>query len=242
MKYRGLDPRTRPLRWGLFLILVAMLLVVTGGDALQSAANALGVERSMLPWYATRMFALLAYLAISGSVVYGLLLSTGILDAIAHRAVSFALHQELASIGLGLAMIHVALLMLDKSVPYTLAEVLIPFIGPYQPLWVGIGQLMLYLTIVVVGSFYLRSRIGQRRWRLLHYLTLLAFVGTTVHGLMSGTDTAAPWAFLGYLMISTLVTFLFGYRIVKGIGTARARKANAGSGTASRVRAVTATE
>jgi methionine sulfoxide reductase heme-binding subunit len=228
MKYRGLDPRTRPLRWGLFLIIVAIALVVTGSDSLQAAANALGVERARLPWYATRVLALLSYLAISGSVAYGLLLSTGILDALAHRAVSFTLHQDLASVGLGLALVHASLLMLDKSVPYTPAEVLVPFLGPYRPLWVGIGQLTLYLTIVVIASFYLRRRIGQRTWRLLHYLTLFAFVGATAHGLMSGTDTSALWAFLGYLTISTTVAFLFGYRIVKGIGTSRSRKSAPG--------------
>ena len=51
----------------------------------------------------------------AGSVVYGLLLSTKLLDAIAHRPISFSLHQDLAAIGLGLAAIHGMLLGLDHG-------------------------------------------------------------------------------------------------------------------------------
>ena len=217
MKYRGLDPRTRFLRWGLFVVAVVLIVAATGEGALQSISSWLTVEHDRLPWYATRLLALLSYLAITGSVVYGLLLSTGILDAIAHRTESFTLHQDLAGIGLGLAMVHAAVLMIDTSVPYTPLQVLVPFSGPYRSVWVGLGQLSLYLTAIVMASFYLRKRIGQKRWRTLHYVTFLAFLGATGHGLMSGTDTAAPWAFGMYLVATVLVVFLTVYRIALAV-------------------------
>jgi len=145
------------------------------------------------------------------------LLSTKILDRIAHRAVSFTLHQDLASIGLALALVHVAVLMIDRSVPYSLADILVPFSGPYRPLWVGIGQLTLGVTIVVLLSFYVRKRMGQKTWRQLHYLSFLAFVGATAHGLMAGTDTQAPWVVGGYIVMTAMVTFLLTYRIVLAV-------------------------
>ena len=217
MKYRGLDPRTRPLRWGLFLAAVTVTILVFGASAMDTIGSWLSVEHDRLPWYATRLLALLSYLAITGSVVYGLLLSTGILDAIAHRTVSFTLHQDLAGIGLGLAMVHAAVLMIDTSVPYTPLEVLVPFAGPYEPFWVGIGQLSLILTATVTLSFYARKRIGQKRWRTLHHVTFLAFLGATLHGLMAGTDSSAPWAFWMYVASAALVVFLTVYRIVLAI-------------------------
>jgi predicted ferric reductase len=232
MKYRGLDPRTRRLRWILFAAAVAVVLLATGRGALDAADTWLTAEQDRLPWYATRLLGLLSYMVISGSVIYGLLLSTGVLDAIAHRTVSFTLHQDLSAIGLGLALVHAAMLTLDHSVPYTVAEVLIPFSGPYRPVWVGVGQLSLYLTIVVVASFSLRKRIGQKRWRTLHYVTFLAFLGVTAHGLMAGTDSSAPWAF----WLTATVVFLTGYRIVLAVSARRARAASgsareAGTGT-----------
>ena len=115
-------------------------------------------NRAILPWVFERLFAFLAYIAMAGSVVYGLLLSTKILDVIAHRPITFALHQDLASIGLGLAGIHGMLLGLDKTVPFSLAQIAVPGLAPYAPLAVAAGQVGFYLMAVVVGSFYLRRR------------------------------------------------------------------------------------
>lgn len=216
VKYRGLDPRTRPLRWGLFMLGLAGVIALTAPDALQNASGWLAREQGSLPWYATRVIGFLAYGALGASVVYGLLLSTGILDAIAHRAVSFTLHQDLAAVGLGLAAVHGSLLALDKTVPTSVVQLLVPFAAPYRPEWVGAGQLAFYLMAVVYLSFYARRRIGQRAWRLLHYTTFLAFLAATAHGLMTGSDTSAPWAFWGYVAATVTVVFLLGYRVTRG--------------------------
>ncbi len=227
MRYEGLSHRTRPLRWGLFLGIVAIVVYGTGGSAWGSLTRWLTEEYDRLPWYVTRISALLAYLALTGSVIYGLLLSSKLLDRIAHRAVSFTLHQDLSSIGLALALVHAAVLMIDRSVPYSPSEVIVPFSGPYRPLWVGVGQITLAVTIVVLVSFYVRRWIGQPAWRRLHYLTFAVFVGATVHGLMAGTDTQAPWVFLGYLVMTVVVVFLLTYRIALAVGSSRAAPAAA---------------
>lgn len=218
MKYRGLDSRTRPLRWGLYLLAVAMVVMFTWPDASRSVSSWLTAEADKLPWYATRIFGFLAYFALALSVIYGLLLSSGLLDAIAHRAVSFSLHQDLSAIGIALTMIHGVALTLDHTMPYSLVELLVPFAGPYRQLWVGIGQFSFFLAVGVYLSFSLRRRIGQKSWRLFHYATFAVFIGGTAHGLMSGSDTSAPWAFWSYVLASLTVAFLFAYRITLAIG------------------------
>jgi predicted ferric reductase len=213
MKYRGLDPRTALVRWGLVAIAVGVVIGATGPTALANATRALSTGSGNLSWYLERMSAFLAYLAITGSVIYGLLLSTRVLDAIAHRPVSFTLHQDLAAIGLGLAGIHGALLGLDRTIHFSLLSLAVPFASPYQPVWVGLGQLGFYLTLAVVVSFYARRRIGQRSWRLLHYATFLAFAFATLHGIVSGTDSATGWAWWLYVGASMVVVFLFTVRL-----------------------------
>lgn len=217
MKFRGLSPLTSVARWGLAAVALGMVLGTTGPAALRLVLGAVGDGGSSLPWIASRVVGFLAYFAIAGSVVYGLLLSTKLLDVVAHRPITFALHQDLASFGLGLAAIHGALLGLDTTVPSSLTQLLVPFATPYRPLWVGLGQVSLYLIAAVVASFYARRRIGQRAWRRLHYATFLAFVGTTVHGLFSGTDTDS-WGRAIYLAATAVVVFLFVYRLVLAIG------------------------
>lgn len=232
MKFRGLDPRTRWLRWGLLAIALGIVIGATGPQAAKALAATWETNRSILPWAFERLFAFLAYVAMAGSVVYGLLLSTKILDALAHRPITFALHQDLASIGVGLAGVHGMLLALDKTVPFTLAEIAVPGLAPYAPVWVAGGQVAFYLMAIVVGSFYLRRRIGQRAWRTLHYVTFLAFVGATVHGIMAGTDSGSPWAWWLYVGSTVAVVFLLVYRIglsvsgrQAGTGSARPRSA-----------------
>ncbi len=230
MKFRGLDPRTQIVRWGLFAVAVGIVVGATGPEAIRSLAAAWVAHRSSLPWILERGFGFVAYGAVSGSVVYGLLLSTKILDEIAHRPITFTLHQDLACIGLGLAAVHGALLTLDRSVPFSLAQVALPGLAPYRPLAVAAGQVALYLMAVVVASFYVRRRIGQRAWRLLHYLTFVAFVGATAHGLAAGTDSATVWARWVYLGPTIAVIFLFAYRVTRSIGAkARSRARPAGS-------------
>jgi predicted ferric reductase len=197
---------------------------------MRTVAAWFGVEQESLPWYSSRVLGFLGYWALAASVIYGLLLSTGILDALAHRAVSFTLHQELSAIGIALVALHGAVLVLDKFVQTSPVAVVVPFTGPYRPEWVGIGQLAFYLMVIVYASFYFRRRIGQRGWRMLHYTTFLAFIGGTIHGLMAGTDTSAAWALWSYIGASVAVVFLLGYRItlsVAGRATANPRPTRA---------------
>lgn len=223
MTFLGLDPRTRWLRWGLVAIAIGIVLGATGPRAVDAVVAAWETNRSILPWVVERLFAFMAYIAMTASVVYGLLLSTKILDAIAHRPITFALHQDLASIGVGFAAIHGMLLALDKTMPFTLAQIAVPGLAPYAPVWVAVGQIAFYLMAIVLASFYLRRRIGQRAWRTLHYVTFLAFVGATVHGIAAGTDSASPWAWWLYVVSTMLVVFLLVYRIALSVGGSRAR-------------------
>lgn len=211
---QGRHPWLRWVRWGLFACLIALVIGANAGTAFDAASSWLRDEYERLPWYATRITALLAYLALTGSTIYGLLLSTKIIDPVSHRAISVTLHQDLAGIGISLALVHAAVLMIDRSVPYSPLELVIPFAGPYRPLWVGVGQLALVLGLAVLLSFYARKQLGARAWRRIHYLSFVAFVGATAHGIMAGSDSGAPWVGAGYVVMVAIVVFLIVYRLV----------------------------
>jgi predicted ferric reductase len=221
MTFKGFDPRTKLARWGLVAVAIGIVL----GGTLPTVLHDLGIvweaHRTSLPWLLERLAAFLAYLAITGSVVYGLLLSTKLLDAIAHRPISFALHQDLAAVGLGLAGVHGALLGLDATVPFSIQQMIVPGLAPYAPIAVAMGQLTFYLTAVVIASFYVRRRIGQRAWRALHVLTFLSFAGATAHGILAGSDSGAAWTWWMYALSVTVVAFLFAYRVVMGLARRR---------------------
>jgi methionine sulfoxide reductase heme-binding subunit len=217
VKYRGLSPETRRLRWAAFLLIVGAVLVATAPEAIRTIAGWIGPEQESLPWYSSRVLGFLGYWALAASVIYGLALSTGIIDALTHRVVSFSLHQELSAVAIALVALHGAVLALDTFVQTSVFALIVPFAGPYEPLWVGIGQLAFYVMVAVYASFYFRKRLGQRGWRLLHYSTFLAFIGGTAHGVMAGTDTPATWAQWSYIGATVLVVFLLVYRIALSV-------------------------
>lgn len=216
MRFRGLSPTTSLTRWGLAGIALGIVLGATAPTAVRLLLQVASIQAGSVPWISSRLLGFLAYFALAGSVVYGLLLSTKLLDAIAHRSISFTLHKDLASVGLGLAGIHGALLGMDRTVPTSLYQLAVPFATAYRPIWVGLGQIAFWIAVVVVASFYLRRRIGQRAWRLLHYATFLAFIGASAHGLGAGTDSAG-WARWIYLVATDVVIFLVVYRIASSI-------------------------
>ena len=205
-------------RWGLAAVAIGIVAGATLPGALGGIAAVVDTNRASLPWLFERLFAFLAYLAITGSVLYGLLLSTKVLDHLAHRPVSFLLHKDLAAIGVGLAAIHGMLLGLDHTVPFSMAQILVPGLAPHATVGVAFGQVALYLALIVIGSFYIRRRIGHRAWRAIHYLTFVAFIGATVHGIAAGTDGGSPWAQAIYVTAATAVAFLLVYRIVLSTG------------------------
>jgi DMSO/TMAO reductase YedYZ heme-binding membrane subunit len=215
--YRGVPRPIRIAGWATLAIMVGAVVGTTAPTAILRILNVAAVQPGLLAWYTVRAMGFLAYLVLAASVIYGLLLSTKILDAIAHRPVSFALHKDLAIVGLIMATLHGAILIFDQSFNFTPSSLLVPFTSPYAPITVGIGQLTFYACAVVTGSFYVRRRIGQKVWRQIHYITFIAFVGASFHGIMSGSDSGSWWAFWIYLAPITAAVFLVTYRIVVGV-------------------------
>jgi sulfoxide reductase heme-binding subunit YedZ len=220
--YRGLPRPVQVLVWVCFGLVVGAVLGATVSEAVRLVGTAAATAPGRLAWYAARVTGFLAYFAVAGSVVYGLLLSTKLLDAIAHRPVSFALHKDLALVGVALSGLHGLVLLGDQTYPFTPAAILIPFASPYAPTAVGLGQIAFYLVALVTASFYVRRQIGQRTWRLIHYLTFLAFVGAAAHGIAAGSDSGASWAAWIYVVPLAAVVFFFAYRLVISVAAHRA--------------------
>ncbi len=165
-------------------------------------------------WYLTRAAGLMGYFLLWLSTAWGLAVSSKILDSFLERTFTYDFHEWLSLLGLAFIAVHVVVLMADKYLPYSLWQVLIPFLSPYRPLWVGIGVISLYLSLIVTVTFYLRRQIGMGAFRKIHYLSLFGYIGATLHGFYAGTDSALPiaaWLYKG-TFLATL--FLIAYWLV----------------------------
>jgi sulfoxide reductase heme-binding subunit YedZ len=197
------------------LIVITLLLQTPIGTVVIGPLNRLFAADSVqVMWYITRSAGLTAYMVMWLSTAWGLAVSSKILDAMLHRSFTYDFHQFLSLLAIGFTVLHVGVLMADRYLPYSLAQILVPFLSPYRPVWVGIGVIALYLTLLVTVTFYIRGRIGMKAFRYIHMSSLLAYLGVTVHSLLSGTDSSLPSVLMMYTGTFLVIIFLTAYWLV----------------------------
>lgn len=165
-------------------------------------------------WFLARSSGLVAYGLLTTSVLAGLVLKARPYGTSPRPAAVTDLHRFLALLGLGAIALHGSALLLDRTVPFHVTDLLLPGIAPYRPLWTGLGVLAAELMLLVYASFSLRKRIGTRNWRRVHWATYAIFVLATVHGLLAGTDSGTRWALALYGGAVGAVVAATAWRIV----------------------------
>ena len=191
------------------ILFVAVLAMTPVGQSLGTFLSWLFAANSVQTWwYVTRASGIIAYLLLWFSTILGLAVTSKYLDGMLDRLFTYDFHEFISLLAIAFTLVHVLVLTLDKYLPYTFAQILVPFISPYRPFWVGVGVISFYLIVLVTVTFYLRNKIGKRAFRTIHYLSLLSYIGVTLHGYYSGTDTALPSMKILYDVSGLAVLFL----------------------------------
>jgi predicted ferric reductase len=196
------------------------------------AASILGPNPKVF-WYLSRSTAIVAFIFLWLSMVWGLLVTGRLAQLWPSMAYANDLHQFTTLLGLDLGLFHGLLLLGDHYMNFSIMQVVVPFATEsYRPIWVGMGQITFYLWVIVAFSFYGRKRMGQKVWRALHYASFLIFILTLVHGIFSGTDSGTIWMQMLYWGSAVSVFFLTIYRIIysREIAMQRQAKRNTISG------------
>lgn len=167
-------------------------------------------------WIASRSAGVVALLAITASVILGLLMANGLPRRKGATRVMVALHESTALAGLVALAVHGITLLGDPWMSATLWNISVPFTIGYRPLWTSLGIIGGWLAIALGLSFYARRRIGTKRWRSLHRATVLAWALALAHTLGSGTDAQEPWLQATMLAGAVAIVFLFLRRTVPG--------------------------
>lgn len=160
-------------------------------------------------WYAARSAGIVAYLLLSCSVVLGVSMSARTKVRWPRFAVE-DVHRFLTIVAACFIVLHGASLLLDRMVPISLGQELVPFADRYRPFAVGLGIVAAELMAAVGVTNALRRRIPHHLWRRAHYLTIAVWAAATAHGLLAGTDRADPWflALVGTAVTSVCLGFL----------------------------------
>lgn len=192
---------------GLVATLLLLPQTAAGQSALIGLKQLFAADSTQIWWYVTRSAGIIAYLLLWFSTVWGLAVPSKLLNPVLEQTFTFDFHEFISLLSIGFTLLHVFVLMIDRYLPYTPLQILVPFLSPYRPFWVGMGVIAFYISLLVTVTFYLRSKIGAKTFRSIHVLSLLGYLGVTLHGLYAGTDS--PLVSMRLLYIGTGLTVIF---------------------------------
>ena len=205
-----------------FGALAAVALIPAGTRPMvQTIVNAAPV----VFWHISRSTAFVALFFTWLSMIFGLLITGKVASKWPGATQTFELHQHASLLGLAFALIHVLILLGDRTLAFTLSQVIIPLAGEsYTPIWFSVGQFSLYAMIILTLSYSVRKTISQPVWRAIHFASFLQFTLAVVHGFFRGSDSGNLAAQIGYGICVVSVVALTVYRVAVSL-RARAAKA-----------------
>jgi sulfoxide reductase heme-binding subunit YedZ len=146
----------------------------------------------MAGWYLARGTGAATLVLLTLTLVLGVVNVRRWAPAGLQRFVVDDLHRTLGLLVVVLLGIHVASSVLDEYVAISAVDAVVPFVGSYRPLWLGLGALSLDLLAALIVTSLLRARIGVRAWRAVHWVAYACWPIAVAHGIGMGTD-ASGW-------------------------------------------------
>lgn len=193
-------------------LLIAVLVLPF---VLPNLAFSLSGEGPKIYWYLSRATAFVSLSLLWLSMALGLGITNKMARLWPGMPATFAIHEYVSLLGLAFALFHALVLLGDRYINFTFLQIFVPFsTADYRPFWVGVGQIGFYVWLIVALSFYIRPVIGQKFWRLLHYLSFAMYFIGIFHAIFSGTDTSMAWAQNYYWFSAGSLLFLFFVRII----------------------------
>jgi predicted ferric reductase len=191
--------------------------------------HAAGASAAVSPvlWYLTRTMGVSAYVALSFSVILGMLRTVARKSSERISWVVDELHQFVATLAGLFVAGHMVVLVFDPFLPFSLLNLLLPINEPFKPSAVAFGIFGMYSMVLLLMTSWLRRRMRYSLWRFIHYVSFFAFVMVTLHGWFAGSDSGEPWMRAIYAGASSVVVFLTLVRFFVGVSSGAAASSRA---------------
>ena len=148
-------------------------------------------------WYVARSCGIVAWVLLSASVLWGLLLSSKGFRRSVSPAWLLDLHRHLGGLGVVFIALHLLGLFQDRFVHFGATQLFVPLASQWRPGAVSWGIAGLYLMVAVELTSLARRKLSAKVWRWTHGLSFFVFVSATVHLFSAGTDarlSALRWS------------------------------------------------
>jgi sulfoxide reductase heme-binding subunit YedZ len=147
-----------------------------------------GITSGTALWYASRATGVVAMVLLTASMVLGMLVNRrGQLPGLP-RFGATSLHRSLSLLAAVFVVVHVITAVTDPFVTIGWAATVVPFVSPYEPLWLGLGAVSGDLMLALIVTSLLRRHLGRRTWRAVHWVAYLSWPVALAHSIGASTD------------------------------------------------------
>ena len=170
-------------------------------------------------WYVTRASGMVAAVLLVLTLIWGLLITTKLIDRRGLPAWLTDLHRYLGGLSVVFIGIHLAALVFDSYLVFSWSDLFVPFASSWKagPVAWGVGAF--WGLVVVDGSSLLQRRMTRSTWHGLHLLSYPVALMTAIHAAQAGTDAENPWfrsvSITLILLLSALTLFRILHRPAK---------------------------
>ena len=141
-------------------------------------------------WYVSRASGIVAWLLLTATVIWGIVLADGLLKR--RAAWLLDMHRWLGGLTVAFLGVHLVSLLADSFVQFGPLDILVPFASQWRPAAVALGIIAFWLVIAVALTSVAVKRLPRRWWRGVHLASYATFWLTTIHGALAGTDASRP--------------------------------------------------
>jgi sulfoxide reductase heme-binding subunit YedZ len=146
-----------------------------------------------LLWAIGRTSGIVALVLFSASIVLGILTHRGSPLPGLPRFGVVIVHRNVSLLAAVFLVLHVLTLLGDSYAKLDLIDVVVPFLGSFQPFWQGLGTVAFDLILAVIVTSLLRHRIGDRAFRWVHWFVYAMWPIAVLHSIGNGTDGSSSW-------------------------------------------------
>ncbi len=165
-------------------------------------------------WYLSRASGIVAWLMLTASVLWGIVLATDLFPRRRRPAWLLDLHRWLAGLTIFFLAGHLGALLADRHAHFGVLDVVVPFSSTWRPTAIAVGIIAAWLLIAIEGTALAMKRLSKKWWRDVHIVSYWVFWGTCVHAALAGTDTSKPIYTVTSLVAVAMVVFAASYRVL----------------------------
>jgi sulfoxide reductase heme-binding subunit YedZ len=167
-------------------------------------------------WYLTRSTGTMALILLTMSVVLGVIDVGRYTTTRMPRFVVDGMHRTVSLLAVVFLVLHIVTAALDSFASIPLIDAVVPFVGSYRPLWLGLGAASFDLMLAVVITSLVRRRLGYQAWRLVHWLSYASWPLALLHTLGTGSDVKEGWMIAISIGSLAAVLVAVGVRVASG--------------------------